>query len=109
MLNMYNSLMEGNNQKVYDYLKVEYAYNPFDIATNQSMMVIVLQFINRPELADAIFEEIPSDDLIVENCLNCEYRIYVKSMADIQLEKQTISLPNINQWYNMKRRWFTIC
>lgn len=87
MLNMYNSLMEGNNRKVYDYLKVEYAFNPFDIATNQSMMVIALQFINRPELVDAIFEEIPSDDLIVENCLNCEYRIYVKSMADIQLER----------------------
>jgi tetratricopeptide (TPR) repeat protein len=50
-------------------------------------MVIALQFINRPELVDAIYEEIPSEDLIIENCLSCEYRIYVKSMADIQLER----------------------
>lgn len=87
LLNMYKSLLEGNNRKVYDYLKTEYSYNPFDIETNQSLMVIALQFINRPELIDAIFDEIPSDDLIIENCLYCEYRIYVKSMADIQLER----------------------
>lgn len=94
LLHMYRSLLDGNNRKVNDYLIKEYHYNPFDIETSQSLMVIALQFINRPELVDAIYEEIPSKDLIIENCLWCEYRIYVKSMADIQLKRydKTIEL-----------------
>lgn len=87
LLHMYRALLDGNNRKVNDYLIKEYHYNPFDIESSQSLMVIALQFINRPELVDAIYEEIPSEDLIIENCLSCEYRIYVKSMADIQLER----------------------
>lgn len=87
LLNMYKSLLQGDNRNVYDYLSKEYSYYPFDIETNQSLMVVAHQFINRPELVDGIFEEIPSEELIIENCLYCEYRIYVKSMADIQLER----------------------
>jgi hypothetical protein len=89
---MYRALLDGNNRKVNDYLIKEYHYNPFDIESSQSMLVIALQFINRPELVDAIYEEIPSEDLIIENCLWCEYRIYVKSMADIQLKRYDTSI-----------------
>ena len=87
LLNMYKSLLEGDNRNAYEYLFEEYNNNTFDIETNQSLMVLALQFINRPELADPIFEKIPSEDFIIENCLYCEYRIYVKAMADIQLKK----------------------
>ena len=87
LLNAYKALLEGNNRKVYDYLIIENEYNSFDIEINQSLMVVALQFLNRPDLVNAIFEQIPSDEFIIENCLWCEYRIYVKSMADIQLEK----------------------
>ena len=87
ILNMYTSLLEGENRKVYDYIAREYDYNKFDIETNQSLMVIALQFINRPELVEGIYKEIPSGDLIIENCVFCEYRNYVKSLADIQLKR----------------------
>lgn len=87
LLNMYTSLMEGDNRKVYDYIAREYSYNKFDLETNQSLMVIALQFINRPELVEDVYKEIPSGDLIIENCLFCEYRNYVMSMADIQLKR----------------------
>lgn len=87
VLNMYRYLLEGNNRKVFDYAIKEYNYNPFDIETNQSLIVIALQFVNHPELVDAIFEEIPSEELMIEDCLWCEYRIYAKSMADIELER----------------------
>ncbi len=94
LLNMYKSLLEGNNRNVYDYAAKEYSHNTFHIETNASLSVVALQFINRPDLIDGIYEEISSEDLIIENCIDCEYRIYVKSMADIQLEKydQAITL-----------------
>lgn len=97
ILNMYKSLLEGNNRNAYEYEKIECGYNPFDIETNQSLMVLALQFINRPDLVDAIYEEIPSDDLIIENCLYCEYRIYVKSMSDIQLERYDSAIDLLKQ------------
>ena len=87
LLNMYTSLLQGNNRKVYDYIAKEYSYNVFDLETNQSLMVIALQFLNRPELVGGIFEEIPPEELILENCLWCEYRNYVMSMAEIQLKR----------------------
>ena len=79
--------MEGNNRKVYDYASKEYSHNVFNLDTNQSLMVIALQFLNRPELLDGIFEQIPNKELILENCIYCEYRNYAKSLADIQLKR----------------------
>lgn len=87
LLYMYTSLLKGENRKVYDYIAKEYSYNKFDLETNQSLMVIALQFLNRPELVEGIYTEIPSGNLIVENCLFCEYRNYVMSLADIQLKR----------------------
>ena len=79
--------MGGENRKVYDYASKEYSYNKFDLETNQSVMVVALQFLNRPDLVEGIYEEISSEDFIVENCLFCEYRNYVMSMAEIQLKR----------------------
>ena len=87
LLNMYESMLEGNNRKVYDYTAQEYSHNVFSLETNQSLMVVGLQFINRPDLIEGIFEEIPNEELIIENCIYCEYRNYVKSLADIQLKR----------------------
>ncbi len=87
LLYMYTSLLEGENRKVYDYIAKEYSYNEFDLETNQSLMVAALQFLNQPELVEGIYKEIPSGDLIIENCLFCEYRNYVMSLADIQLKR----------------------
>ena len=87
LISAYTALLEGDNRRVYDYVAKEYSFNVFDLETNQSLMVVATQFINRPELIDAIYEEIPSKELILENCLWCEYRNYIKSMADIQLKR----------------------
>ncbi len=94
VLNMYKSLLEGNNRKVYEYLTKEYYENTFDLETSVSLLVVALQFLNRPDLIEGIYEETPTDELLIENCMQCEYRIYVKSMADIQLKKydQAITL-----------------
>jgi len=87
ILNMYRSLLDGNNRNVYEYVTKEFNHNTFDLETSVSLLVVALQFLNRPDLIDGIYEATPTDELVIENCMQCEYRIYVKSMADIQLEK----------------------
>jgi hypothetical protein len=87
LLNMYNALLEGENRNLFRYITKEYDADPYDLESSQSLMVVTLQFINRPELVDGYFDLIPNNELIIENCLWCEYRNYVKAMADIELER----------------------
>ncbi|MCF6167094.1 hypothetical protein [Lutibacter sp.] len=55
-------------------------------------MVIALQYINKPEDVSSIFNEISTKRMDVENCVYCEYRIYVKALADIELKNYTSAI-----------------
>jgi hypothetical protein len=94
LLNMYQALLEGNNSNVYKFLMNEYNIAPFDIETNSSAMTVALQFINKPENVNDIYNAIGSNDVNLINCTYCEFRIYIKSLAEIELENydEAISL-----------------
>ena len=83
----YESIISGKNDKVYRAIKKEYEVASLDISTNQSTMTIALQFVNRPEDIQAIFDEIPMEDMTLENCPRCGYRYYLKGLADVELRK----------------------
>jgi hypothetical protein len=50
-------------------------------------MTVTLQFVNKANKVDSIYNEIKSDSLNLANCYECINRIYVKSLADIELKK----------------------
>lgn len=81
----YESIISGKNDKVYRAIKKEYEVASLDISTNQSTMTIALQFVNRPEDIQAIFDEIPMEDMTLENCPRCGFRYYLKGLADVEL------------------------
>ena len=85
LLNLYESLLEGNNRNAFKYLKKEYDLTTDDFQTNYSLMTLAQQFINSPERIDSIYEVIPNEDFDLEKCLWCEYRYYLKGLADIEL------------------------
>ena len=85
LLNVYEALLEGNNRNTFVYLKKEYDESPSDMETNYSLMTLAQQFINSPEKIDAIYQEINNEDFDLEKCLYCEYRYYLKGLADIEL------------------------
>ena len=85
LLNLYEALLKGNNKKVYYFSQKEYAITPFDLLSNSSFMTIALQFVNKPEDVNPIFDEISMKGMDVENCAYCEYRIYVKALSEIEL------------------------
>ena len=85
LIKFYNAVLNGENDKTLEYLKVEYNFTPFDLETNSSLMVVTQQFVNKPEEVDTIFNTIPALGLDVKDCLECEFRIYVKVRADIEL------------------------
>jgi len=113
LLNMYEALLKGTNDKVYYYLQKEYSITPFDLLSNESYMAVALQFVNKPEDVDKIFKEISMKGMDVENCTYCEYRIYVKALSDIELGNYKTAkelLININEKIdkiNLKRPLFT--
>ncbi|TJY32157.1 tetratricopeptide repeat protein [Pontimicrobium aquaticum] len=81
----FESIVNGKNDKAYRALKNEYELAYLDLNTNQSLMTIALQFVNRPKDIQAIYDEIPMDDYVLENCSRCGYRYYLKGLADVEI------------------------
>ena len=48
-------------------------------------MTLAQQFINSPERIDSIYQLINIEDFDLEKCRYCEYRYYLKGLADIEL------------------------
>ncbi|NND15148.1 MAG: tetratricopeptide repeat protein [Eudoraea sp.] len=85
LLNFYEAILEGNNRNTFKYLKKEYDESSKNLATNYSLMTMAQQFINRPDKIDSIYKVIPMENFDLEKCLWCEYRYYLKGLADIEL------------------------
>lgn len=86
LLHFYEALLNGNNKKVYEYLLKEYRMTPFDIGTNSSMLVVTLQYVNLPNEIDEIFDQLSFNDVEIEDCIQCAYRVYMKARAAIELK-----------------------
>jgi tetratricopeptide (TPR) repeat protein len=80
-------MINGNNDKAYRAIKKEYDIAYLDMATNMTTMTIALQYVNRPEDIEAIYNEISMSDMILENCSRCGFRYYLKGLADVELGK----------------------
>ncbi|MGM5470991.1 TPR end-of-group domain-containing protein [Flavobacteriaceae bacterium LMO-SS05] len=82
------SLLEGKYDKAYKAQKKEYEITYLDLTTNMTTMTLALQFVNRPEDIDDIFnKEIPMKDVVLEKCLLCGFRYYMKGLADVEFKK----------------------
>ena len=81
----FESIVNGRNDKAYRAIKNEYDLAYLDLNTNQSLMTIALQFVNRPEDIQAVYDEISMDDWVLENCSRCGFRYYLKGLADVEL------------------------
>lgn len=92
LLNMYEALLSGNNKKVYESIKKEYNIAPFDLKSNRTAMVVALQFVNRPQDVNEIFNTIKMDSVDFDNCLDCQQRLYVQALANIQMKKFTTTI-----------------
>ena len=87
LLNLYQALIEGNNRRIYETLLLEYNNTPFDLESNQSTMTVALEFVNKPGEVAPIFDKIITDKMSLSDCVYCEYRIYAKAKADLELKK----------------------
>lgn len=85
LLAFYKSLLEGNNRKVYEHYLTEYNFAPFDMPSNLTMMVLALQFVNKPEKTIEIYNDIPQEGLNFTTCSRCALRAYVYVMSHLEL------------------------
>ena len=87
LLNFYEALLKGKSYGTYTAMKKEYNLSPYDLQTNKTMMTVALQFVNKPEEIDSIYEKIPMKELDLDLCYDCEDRIFVKALADLELKR----------------------
>ncbi len=103
IVKLWNALVRGDNKKAFTYLKKEYNWEPDDLNNNSSTMVVALQFVNRPEAVDSIYnKQLAMEKIDSLNCLTCEYRFYTKGMADIALGKPEIPIEMFGKYASVK-------
>ncbi len=85
LLSLYENLLKGNNAKIFDCMYKEYKIAPYELTSNSSIMVVALQFINKPELVDTIYNSLKVDLSEIDNCFECRSRLYIKGLADNEL------------------------
>jgi Tfp pilus assembly protein PilF len=94
MIKHYEACFKGDNRTAYRTYREEYNLAPEEIERNLSAMVLALQFVNRPQDVDSVYAAINGDDFDLDNCISCEYRYFVKGMANLELGEveETIEL-----------------
>lgn len=94
IINHYEACLRGDNKTAYKTYKEEYNKVPIDLEINLSTMVLALQFVNRPQDVDGIYKALNMKDFDLDNCISCQYRYFVKGMANLELGKtnETIEL-----------------
>lgn len=87
LLNFYNALLNGRNKTIYNTWKREYDYAPFNLTTNQNMMVIAQQYVFRPWEIEDYYKEIDMSGLDFSGCPACIFRAYIQALAFLELKK----------------------
>lgn len=101
LLNLYESLLKGDNRNAYKYFLNEYTIEPFDLENNSTAMVLALQFVNRPQDLEAIFEELSTQDMDLDKCLFCEFRSYTMALALIDLDRAKEAIDLLAPYKNL--------
>ncbi|NNF86828.1 MAG: hypothetical protein HKM26_09750 [Winogradskyella sp.] len=91
----YQSIINGKYDKLYKAIMREYEDASLDLTTNQTTMTIALQYVNKPEDIKAIYDVIPMEDMVIENCEECEYRYYLKGLADVELKNYNSTIETL--------------
>lgn len=81
LLNFCKALIAGKNDKIVRNFKYEYDISPTHLSSNSTGMTLYLQFLNKPELIEEMFNVIPMKDWILDNCIHCGYRYYIMGLA----------------------------
>jgi TolB-like protein len=94
MINHYEACFRGDNRMAYKTYREEYRIAPTDLEISMSYMVLALQFVNRPQDVDSIYLATDMRDFDLDICVSCEYRYFVKGMANLEmgLVKESIEL-----------------
>ncbi|WP_228852025.1 tetratricopeptide repeat protein [Aegicerativicinus sediminis] len=88
------ALIDGKNDRIYRHWNQEYIIAPFHLESNSTEMVLLTEFIYKPEKVEEVFNIIPTSDLVIEDCEHCKYRYFMMGLAYNNLEEydKTIAL-----------------
>lgn len=74
------ALLEGENSKIFLYHGNDYNLAPSVISANSTQMTLALNYINRPDLVEDLYNIIDAD-FRIENCEFCKFRYYTLGSA----------------------------
>ncbi len=100
-INMYEAALVGDNRLVNKYHTNEYNIAPYNLVTNTSQMVVALQYVNKPEDVEAVFNETHFDNFNLENCQPCIDRMYIMALAFHELKNYLKTIELVEPYVNI--------
>ena len=100
LMNLYEALIRGDYRSAYKYYLNEYTLEPFDIEINSTALVLALQFVNRPQDTEAIFDKLSMEDIDLDKCLYCEFRSFTHAQSLIELNQPQKALDLLQPYTN---------
>ena len=91
MLNYHAADVNGKNDEAYTYFLNEYAFDPKDMFTNNSAMVMALMYKHNPRQALKFFRDIPFDSIQIEGCSYCADRIELAMWAALDADSMALA------------------
>lgn len=85
VLDSYDAIIRGDNRKAYLNFKEEYSNTPSHLGDNATQLVLAVQYVNQPQDAQEIYDQIDMSLFDLENCYECLTRIYMQGTALIEL------------------------
>ena len=74
---------------------------PNDLFANYTMMIHALEYVNRPEIIEGVFNEFKNEDVNFSNCDVCVWRYYAQARAYVSLDElisaENLILPILSQ------------
>ncbi len=102
LLNFYDALLKGNNRNAYTYFKEEYNIEPFNLENNSGAMVLAMQFVNKPEDVEGIYNALSMKDMDFQKCRSCEFRNYIMALAYIELKEMDKAIELLEPFSRLK-------
>ncbi len=77
--------LQGKSTLAFNYYRAEYEEDRQDLFVNTNFAVLANDYVNAPEIALSILEEIPLDRFDYEHCTYCVERLYQGMMSSVEI------------------------
>lgn len=102
IVRVYERLLAGDNKGAYENMKKEFDQSPLDFGNNNSMIIMALQLVNRPELVENFSNQIDQELINTSDCQVCTDRVKMLMDSYLALNQPEQVITTYREYNNLQ-------